>query len=72
MTYNEALGAIIWGAILTVFVAWYAWCVYTMFFRCVRPRDFFSQAYSTSGPFMIVNLIGFTLAAAWVLMAATN
>lgn len=72
MTYNEALGAVVYGLSLAGFLAWYIWCLYTMFFRCRRPREFFSRAYSTSGPFAFVSLVALILAAAWVLVVATN
>ena len=72
MTYGESLAVIVFGGALGGFSTWYAWCVYTMFFRCARPRNFFSNAYSTSGSFMLINVIGLVLAAAWALMKAVN
>lgn len=72
MTYNEAFGAVIYGLLIMGFVSWYVWCLYTMLFRCQRPRDFFSQAYSSSSVFAIVNMVALCLAAAGVLVVATN
>lgn len=72
MTYNEALGLVVWGITVAGFCSWYVWCVYTMFFRCSRPREFFSGSYSTSGPFVFINCVAAALFAAFVIMAATN
>lgn len=72
MTLNEAFAAVIYGLAGTMFLSWYLWCWFMMFFRCQKPSQFFSTAYSTSSLFALVNFMFGICAAAFVLHWATN
>lgn len=72
MTYHEAFGAVLYGVFGLLVGGWYLWCWWTMLFRCRPMRGFFSQAYSTSSPFLLVNFLLVLAGAAQVLVWLTN
>lgn len=72
MTLEESFALVIYGLVGAGFLWWYVWCWWTMMFRCQKPSHFFSEAYSTSEVFAIVNAIALLCAAAFALFWITN
>lgn len=72
MTFNEAFGATLMFATACAFAAWYLHCWFDMLFRCQSIWSYFSDAYSSSGLFVIANVAGAVLLVAWLLHLATT
>ena len=72
MSFHEAFGTVLFSVVGIAFVYWYVRCWFEMLFKCQSIRAYFSIAWGSSGPFIIVNVFAAICIAAFALQWATS